>query len=185
MFPIEEIACGGGQMDAIENRVGGHIVVGGREGIFDAALNHAGLPELGLEIHLAAIDVHLLFAVDIQSLILHADEIRFLEVMSGCFIAVVVYIDGQLALQFLAKRVRIVQVCRVLGCSGTGVGGRLALQGELCHIGHRIRSLNIPCRLQEVENLSLLRMDFLKQYRLIHQECRRCSWHKSGVVPRL
>ena len=134
MLAVEELRQRRTQVTSVQNRVRRHVVVRGRKRILAAALQQARLPELGLKIHLAAVDVHGLMTQDVQP-----NGARFvvcrLDITRAGRVAVVVDIRRNLTLQRLRKHVRKVQICSVLRRTHTRLRCRRAA-------ARRVRALN-------------------------------------------
>ena len=79
---------------AIPRGVGRHVVVGRREGILDSGFDHAGFPELSLEIHFGGVDIDDLLAMNVYTERVDAAEslvvVRLLKIDGRVVIAVVV-----------------------------------------------------------------------------------------------
>ena len=110
---VTEVGNGLRAEKTIDRGVCRHMVIGRRKGIFDTRLDHAGLPELGLKIQLHRVYLRNLTRTQIQVQRTNA-KIGFLYVLCTRRIAVIIHIDGQFPLQRLIKRVREVEVRRVL-----------------------------------------------------------------------
>ena len=116
VFVIAESIMIRGSHAAIPRRVGRHVVVGRRERILDSGFDHAGLPELGLEIHFGGVDIDNLLALDINPERIDTTErlvvVRLLEIDGRVIIAVVVDIHRQFALEGFGEGVGM---CLCLG----------------------------------------------------------------------
>ena len=114
MLVVDEVGRRGAYLRVVDRRVGGHRVFGRRESVLDAALQHTGLPELGLEIQFGTVDIYHLTTIDIQTE-LGIAQIGFvvfglLEISRLVVVAVIIDIDSQFALQRLGEGVGIVEV---------------------------------------------------------------------------
>ena len=153
MFIITESAGIGRKNYVVRRRVSQHVVVGAGQAVFHAALNHTGLPELGLEIQFDTIDIHYLTAVDTKAKRSVAQVgfvvTRLLIIDTTVIVTVVIDIDGQFAFQRFAKGMGIVEISRVLRrfqavarighaidcvCRTVGVGVIAPRNDPLCYV---------------------------------------------------
>ena len=139
MFLIQEVRRGTADEQIVHRRVCCHVVVCRGQAVFDTALQHTRLPELGLEIQFRTVDIRYLLAVDIQQLGLRTNVVGVLAVRGLVVVPVIIDVHRQLAFQLLVKGMGEVQVRRVLWC----LVPRPRVRDTPCRVADQL--VHVPC----------------------------------------